>query len=544
VAARFGHPAAAAGYLGQLLDGAPRNLVVRRGDDAWWVEGDVSLSLARELARLSGGRIYAVAADVLLLDAGWGPTPEPGQAERRPMAGLAEVPAVDLVREAGLRLRPGGRPRQLNLLARAERAAVLIRRGLDLGLVVSYRPVRVIPLFAEPGQGESVPERTLTEVRLQAVQRETDRRAELPASLVTALDRDPQALICRSTGRLMIQHGWHSPLSDHQLEYLVQAAAASGTGPPPDPGNTWVLAEPAHGCWNLVPLARSFTDGWQLIQLGPAHRLKPGDPALADEPGAAASPVPSRLTVVRTSRTGDPLDALLLEDADLRYLRTLLEGHPLAALAQVVPGRGQHLLLAPGGIIERIPIGRYLARVGPVPVYVAHGWRTEPRLPAAAWQELVAHVRKCAFVLEPERTLVFDQRARRPVWELWAGEMPPFDDDLTDDTEVALSELDTTDPAGAAGEPWPPAARPAPAADSAADSAAEQASWPRRWIDRLTRGATGPAIRRSLTWQEQAMDAVLAGDPERAAQLHEQHGDYIRAARLFEDAAALKEGPG
>ena len=37
------------------------------------------------------------------------------------------------------------------------------------------------------------------------------------------------------------------------------------------------------------------------------------------------------------------------------------------------------------------------------------------------------------------------------------------------------------------------------------------------------------------------MEAVRGGDPERAARLHEQHGDYIRAARLFEDAAVLKE---
>ena len=30
-------------------------------------------------------------------------------------------------------------------------------------------------------------------------------------------------------------------------------------------------------------------------------------------------------------------------------------------------------------------------------------------------------------------------------------------------------------------------------------------------------------------------------DPERATRLFEQHGDYIRAARLFEDAVALKD---
>lgn len=531
VAVRFDRAAAAAGYLGQLLDGGPRNPVVRHGDGAWWVEGDLSLLLARELARLSAGRVHLVSGDRLLLDQGWGQAPEPGRAESRPAAGLAEVPPLDLVRAAGLRTRSAGRPRQLHLLVPAERAAVWISRGLDLGLSVSYRPVQVTPLFTEPEPGGPAEGGTFTEVRLQVVRRDADRRAELPASLVIALDRNLDVLACRSTGRLLIQHGRHSPLPDRQLEFLVQTSANEG-GSPAAAGQTWVLADPPHGCWNLVPLA-GFTDGWQLVQLGPAHRLEPGDLARADESDVGELPEPSRLTVVRTSRTGDPLDALLLNDAELGFLQALLENHPLAELAQLVPGRDRHLLVAPGGIIDRIPVGRGLARVAPVPVYVAHGWRTEPRLPAGAWRELAAAMRDRAVVLEPDRALAFDLALARPVWELWAGELPPFDDQLPEGAETVLLDLDA---AGAvrAGGPRPPVPGQRPGVTPVA-----QPGRRRRWVERITR--TSAFGRRSVTWQQQAMEAVRGGDPERAARLHEQHGDYIRAARLFEDAAVLKE---
>jgi len=527
VVARFDHPAAAAGYLGQLLDGDPRGPVVRRGDNAWWVEGDLSLPLARELTRLCGARGYLLAGDQLLLDPGWGPAPRPGQAESRPVAGLADVPLADLVRAAGLRTRPAGRPRQLHVLAPAERAAVWIRRGLDLSLSVSYRPVRVAPLFGEPGSERAG---TLTEVRLRAVQRDADRRPELPGSLVEALDRDREVLACRLAGRLMIQHGRYSPLPDQQLEAVLQMSQASEAGTSADHGQTWVLADPPHGCLTLEPLA-GFADGWHLVEFGPAHRLDPGRLAQADTAGTTGWPEAAQLRVVRTSRTGDPLDALLLDDADLGFLRSLLEGHPLADLAHLVPGRDRHLLLAAGGIIDRIPIGRYLARVGPVPVYVAHGWRTDPRLPAAAWQQLVGGPRNHAMVLEPDRTLVFDLTRRQPVWELWAGPLPPFDEQLPEGAETVLRDLDAAD-----------AARATPRR-SPARGAVEPASKVRRWVERVT-GTADKAARASLTWQQEAMDAVTAGDPERAARLHETHGDYLRAGQLFEDAAALKESSG
>jgi FtsH ternary system domain X7 len=530
LAVRFGAASAAAGYLGQLLDGGPRNPVVRHGDGAWWVEGDLSLLLARELARLSGGRVYLVLSDRLLLDPGWGQAPEPDRAESRPAAGLVEVPSLDLVRAAGLRTRPARRPRQLHVLAPAERAAVWLRRGLDLGLSSSYRPVLVTPLFADPGPTGLAEAGTLTEIRLQAVRRDGNPRGELPASLLSALVRDPDVLACRSTGRLMIQHGQYSPLPDRQLEFLLHASGDDGDGAAVAADRVCVLADPPHGCLSLVPLA-GYTDAWQLVQLGPAHRLEPADLAGADEPDAEVLPPPSRLTVVPTSRTGDRLDALLLDQAELGFLQALLENHPLAELAQLVPGRDQHLLMAPGGIIDRIPLGRALARVAPVPVYVAHGWRTAPRLPAAAWRELAAAMGNRAVVLEPNRALAFDLTLARPVWELWAGELPPFDYQLPEGAEAVLLDLDAASAARTTALPPGPAERPEALPDS------PQARR-RRWVERIT-GRARPA-REPVSWQEEAMGFVRAGDPGRAARLHEQHGDYIRAGRLFEDEAELK----
>jgi hypothetical protein len=232
------------------------------------------------------------------------------------------------------------------------------------------------------------------------------------------------------------------------------------------------------------------------------------------------------------------VDAILLQDADLDAVRLLLEGHPLAETAVLVPGRDHHLLMAPGGVADRIPVGRYLTSAGPGDIYVAQGARTDPRLPAAAWRDLARDLGRRALVLDTDRTLVFDLSRRRPVWELWAGEPPAVDVQLPPEAGevlagLAAEERVAAERAAAATPqlPRPPATRPAvPAAPP------ERPAGLRGLLRRLS--GRGPETRdRPLSWQEQAAAAEDAADLVAAARLHAQHGDHLRAARLYERAA-------
>ena len=159
---------------------------------------------------------------------------------------------------------------------------------------------------------------------------------------------------------------------------------------------------------------------------------------------------------------------------------------------------------------------------------MAHGWRTEPRLPAAAWRELSAAMRDRAAVLEPDRTLVFNLALARPVWEPWAGELPPFDDQLPEGAETVLLDLDAADAVRVA-EPRPP--RLAGGRDPCL------AAPPAAWVERTTRASRppgAPSPGSSRRWRPGARGSGTGGRP------HESTTDTFEPD-AFEDAAALKE---
>ena len=509
-AARFGDAARAAAYLGQLIDIAEARPTAYHDGEHWWVDAEMPLNLGRELVELAGGRGFVRRESRLVPDPGWGPEPA-DDASAIPVPARREVPPLELIQAAGLRPRQGA-PRDLVIvLVPAARAWSLMRRALDLRLDAAFRPVKVRPLLAAWAAGETTPARiagTLIEVRLQVPDQVGLGRPHIPMALLSALDANPQALVCREVSpQLYVQHDRRSPLTDRQLDALVE-------------DETWVLADPPQGCWALRSLAE-LADAATLAVLGPAHQLTPGDEHWPD-PGEngeelAWLPEPVPVKIVPAPRTTAALDAVLLDGDELAALKLLLEGHPLAESAVLVPGRDRHLLLATGGIIEQIPLGEYLSCVGPGPIYVAHGWRTEPLLPAAAWRQLTGLMPQTALVLQPDRTLAFDLTLRRPVWELWAGELPPLDQQLPPEAIRILTEMDVR----------PAIERPA---------RTEKAQPPGFWDRRRRRGDRNRGSR-PVSWQEQALEAELRHDLVQAARLHDQHGDPLRAARLYERAA-------
>ena len=541
--ARYAAAPPAAAYVGRLQDLSVGEVTLQRGLGSWWVWADLPLNLARELIVLFEGTGYLTAGQRLVPDRGWG-HPQTGQRTgARPTGGtvvrsgeLSDASVVELVAAAGLRLRPTPPPSSLVVLTPARRAKRLVRRALDLRLETAYRPVRVSPLApaAVPGIGpdadpggepreQGAPAGTLVQITLRA----SAAREYLPAALVDALEADQVTLPCReAVDGLLVQHGRYSPLTDRQLAALVPTGA------------TWVLADPPIGCWTLEPLA-PLDDGWRLITLGPARALMPGGPDWTDLTYAPL-PQPQPLRVVRSRSAADaPVDAVLLETSDLDAVRLLLEGHPLAETAVLVPGRDHHLLMAPGGVADRIPVGQYLTCTGPGSIFVAHGWRTDPRLPASAWRDLAHDLGQRALVLQAGRTLVFDLTRRRPVWELWAGEPPLVDVQIPAEARDILAGIDAEELAAA--HPSPASRPPSqPVGSQSRDTAgvpAQQESQGLRGLMRRLTGRTSPAPSRPPTWQEQAAAAELAHDLVAAAKLHVQHGDHLRAGRLYERAA-------
>lgn len=533
LAGAFADAWAAAGYLGQLIDLAEARPVVQRGHDRWWVLADIPLNLGRELIELAGGRGYLRRSDRLLPDPGWGLPLQSDDPAGAALTELPEVPTFNLVKAAGMHARPATPRERVVALVPTARAASLLRRALDLRLHATFRPVQLRALFrpdqppddAHPGQQPA--SGTLIEVRLEAVSHGGRQNRYVSEGLIAVLDTDPAklVLVCREASpRLLVQHDRHSPLTDRQLDALVD-------------GDTWVLADPPHGCWSLSPLA-DFAEAGSLVRLGSAHRLAPGDESWPDRDSAELLPQPAELRIVPTPPGDAPVDALLLDDDDLTGLPPLLEGHPLAEFAVVVPGRDRHLLLAPGGIAERIPLGVYLSCVGPGPVYLAHGWRTDPLLPATAWRQLISLAPGTAMVLEPDRTLAFDLSLRRPVWELWAGDLPPFDPQLPAEATEILTGIDAqlrtpalqlTNKAGGG------------KLDQPADAGQHKESHGLRGLMARFIHPDRAAKPQPLTWQEQALEAELAGNLIEAARLHDQHGEPRQAGHLYERAAF--EGP-
>jgi hypothetical protein len=228
------------------------------------------------------------------------------------------------------------------------------------------------------------------------------------------------------------------------------------------------------------------------------------------------------LTVVPGRVRGQKIDAALLSDEAVACLPALLTGRPLAETATLVLGRDHHLLTAPGGLLEDLPVGEPLNCLGPGQLYLPLGHRLKPLLPPRARRTLLPAESGVAIVLLPSASLVFDLATRIPVWHLWAGPPPTLDEQLPADVQATLANIDQAltpapkRPTGWATMPNPTAQRPS----SSRNRPFRRAS---------------PQLQPS--WHERAYELEAIGRLEEAAELHRRNGQQLQAARLFERAA-------
>ena len=136
----------------------------------------------------------------------------------------------------------------------------------------------------------------------------------------------------------------------------------------------------------------------------------------------AIDPIPVRLVTRPGLRRS--VDAVLVDDQELEWVRSWLMGRPMGETAFVLPGQGRHLLTAPGGLAAAVPFGEPLSWIGPGSLYVALGTEFYPPLPDGA--------RHTRFELEDHRVVAvvpgtayrFDPAEMLPAWSLWVGRGP------------------------------------------------------------------------------------------------------------------------
>jgi hypothetical protein len=460
----------------------------RRSPDGthWWGEVELPWDQAAELVWSTGGVPFAWEdGNWRLVVPGGGPTddhagtiPPPG--DDWPATGLAELLA-GVSAAAGPTIATS---ESVAVVAPGAIARWVVRRALSAGLTATVRPVDSGPLY---GDGP-VARRLLA--RLSAA------RGTVPAALLTAISRLPATTVARTfggpEGRLFVDVRCHLPLAASQFDEMIPADEA------------WVLSAPDTGHVRLV-LAGAEADAAGLL-LAPAGAPAPAV-ALSPDP-VPPRPIPVRL-VRSPGRRPDRPDAVLVDDAQLEWLRAFLPTSPAAELGFLLPGPGHHLLTAPGGLPASVPFGVPMTCVGPGGLYVEAGFGFSPPLPPAARRaafevggtRVVAVTRDGAFAFDPEQVV--------PAWSLWLGKP----------TEVRTG----MSPLGQA------------VLRAVADSI-RQAERDRAKAEPPERRTTAAPDRSELLREAERLE--FAGQWAEGAVLLEQAGEYLQAARLYERAAA------
>ncbi len=227
-------------------------------------------------------------------------------------------------------------------------------------------------------------------------------------------------------------------------------------------------------------------------------------------------PEPLAVKLVRR-RVNRPVDAVLIDETEVGWLRTYWMARPLGETLYLVGGARHVLVLAPGGLAAAVPFGVELSRVGPGGLYVEQGLDFSPPLPEEARLKAFGPSEATCVVVTEREALSFDVEATVPAWTLWAGPAP----------EMRVEK---------AGEAAQKLAAIAKALDGEGKGKQEEKPRAGMVIKPVEENKPlGPNERAKL--RKDAAKAELRGDLAEAAKLLEQVGDAAAAGRLYERAA-------
>lgn len=489
-AGRFRSAGAVLAFLSSVLNTsiAEEATVRQTPDRSWWVEVPVPHSQVTPLVWASGGRPFTNWGNewVAVALASELPSLADAHQDARQYIDASNWAVVDLATLlAQVSLLPGrySGATLLDVMVPTALSRWVLRRATALGLSVT-----ILPMSRQPLAGGCPPDSGILLLRLQAP---AERR--IPAALVYSLTRLPYAIVGEpqeAEGKtFMVDVRHRFPL----VPTLVQAMIPQG--------EYWLLGPLEAGHWRLQATGQPINGN---LLLDPTALEVPEVPVLP----AAPLPPPLPVQLVRRPSAVNRVDAVLLDELELKWLYPFLRGRPIGEAAFLLPGPGFHLLTAPGGLPGLIPFGVPLVQVGPGALYLELGSEFSPPLPDSARQQRFQLDEQHAVIITHTGVYRFATRDLTPAWSLWVGEAPPVQTGLSPSGQRFLNALSRELRQAAASQAEPPPKAPQP----------------------VTRSQRVQLL-------EQAQRAELAGNLIQAAELLERAGQPGPAGRLYERAA-------
>jgi FtsH ternary system domain X7 len=293
----------------------------------------------------------------------------------------------------------------------------VLSRTTALGLDVTLTPALLQPLNNKQQKDSGV-----LLIQLRAV----GNRIISPA-LVQRLTCLPYTIVATSStdtekGRILVDVRQRLSLAPSLIEPMIPE------------NEIWVLGTADVGNWRIMTTGNQI-DGLLLLD---APQLPPAQSPLFPK---AQPPKLIPVQLVPRPGTGRQVDAVLLDDTELSWLRNLLMGRPIGEMAFILPGAGYHLLTAPGGLPSQIPLGIPLVCIGPGALYLELGKDFYPSLPDAARQQCFNLNSQTAVAIARNQTYRFNTAQMTPAWALWVGDTPKVQERLSAQGKKLLNSI-------------------------------------------------------------------------------------------------------
>lgn len=328
-AGRFRSAGAVLAFLGSALgSGLSNEAVVRRTPEkVWWAEVPVHHERIAPLVWTSGGRPY------IRHKKHWAALSLSGEIHddvnvREETFDAQSLPVVDLAELLSeTAMKPGhyhGAP-EVDVIVPGALNCWVLRRALALGLETT-----IFPALRTPLQSVSKEQNSVLLMRLSANEKVRD---HVPAALVHSLTHLPYVIVAEPLieKNILIDVRCRIPLSPNLLSIMVPEK------------EIWALGLPDTGSWRLS-LTGEPVDGAALLESPDIPIIDISTPSLAN------GPAPIAVRLVHRPGMDQQVDAVLLDDTELGWLRSFLMRRSPEEMFFLLPGAGKHLLTTPGGL--------------------------------------------------------------------------------------------------------------------------------------------------------------------------------------------------
>ncbi|AFZ01322.1 hypothetical protein [Calothrix sp. PCC 6303] len=485
------------GFLGSVFGSrlSETAAVRRTPQGTWWAEIAVTHERIAPLIWTVGGRPFTRQNQHWIPLSISGDLPPKGSnTEKLDVSNWAIVDLAELLASASL---PPSRyygATVVDVITPGSLGRWILSRATALGLDVTLTPALQQPLHNKQQDKQQNKQQKGSGVLLIQI-RATGNRTISPA-LVQRLTCLPYTTVATSStdterGKILVDVRQRLSLAPSLIEPMIPE------------NEIWVLGTADVGSWRIMTTGNQI-DGSLLLD---APQLPP---AQSPPFNNAQPPKPIPVQLVPRPGTGRQVDAVLLDDTELSWLRNLLMGRPIGEMAFILPGAGYHLLTAPGGLPAQIPLGIPLVCIGPGALYLELGKDFYPSLPDAARQQRFHLNSQTAVAVARNQTYRFNTAQMTPAWALWVGDAPKIQEGLSPQGKKLLNSI----------------------------SPQLQKQESKKGILNIFKKPKQVESLEGVGLLEQAQQAELKGDLVKAATLLEKGGYSGQAGRLYERIVA------